>query len=276
MGWSAALELGFSAEAGITRLTHRAHRGPFLVQRAFLPEGPDLCHVYLLHPPGGLVAGDELRLDLKVGAAARALVTTPAAGKAYRSTGAVARQTHALAIAGDGTLEWLPQETILFDGAALELATRVELGPRARFFGAETICFGLPARGERFARGSCRQAFELWRDGAPLFVERGRFDGGAPVHQAAWGLRGATVATLVVAAPAPDAAVVGELRALAEGVPGGDRAAVTVVGADDAVLVVRHLGGAAERARAFLHAAWRLARPALFGRPAVAPRIWAT
>ena len=68
VGWHAALELAFAADVdtGATRLAHRAHRGPFVVQRALLPEGPDLCHVYLLHPPGGLVGGDELRLDLRV------------------------------------------------------------------------------------------------------------------------------------------------------------------------------------------------------------------
>ncbi len=87
MGWSAALELGFAADGGATRLARRAHRGPFVVQRPFFPEGREVCHVYLLHPPGGLVGGDELRLDLRVGPAAHALVTTPAAGKAYRTHG---------------------------------------------------------------------------------------------------------------------------------------------------------------------------------------------
>ena len=275
MGWSAALELGFAAERGMTRLAHRAHRGPFVVQRAFLPEGPDLCHVYLLHPPGGLVGGDELRLDLRVGAGARALVTTPAAGKAYRTTGATAQQAHALAVEADATLEWLPQETIVYDGARLELETRVDLGAGARFFGAETICFGLPARAEPFERGSCRLGFELRREGAPIFVERGRFDGSAPVFQAPWGLGGATVLALVVATPAPGAAALAELNALLAAIPESDRAGATLVGLDD-TLVLRYLSASAERARLFTQAVWRLLRPSLFGRPAVAPRIWAT
>ena len=275
MGWSAALELGFAAERGMTRLAHRAHRGPFVVQRAFLPEGPDLCHVYLLHPPGGLVGGDELRLDLRVGVGARALVTTPAAGKAYRTTGPTARQAHTLAVEANGTLEWLPQETIVYHGARVELETRIDLGPGARFFGAETICFGLPAREEPFERGWCRQVFELTRDGHPIFIERGRFDGGAPVHQASWGLGGATVLALAVATPAPEAAALAELSTLLAAIPEADRAAATLVGLDD-VLVVRYLSPSAERARLFTQATWRLLRPSLFGRPAVAPRIWAT
>ena len=275
MAWSAALELGFATDGQATRLARRVHRGPFLVQRPFFPEGREVCHVYLLHPPGGLVGGDELRLDLRVEAGAHTLVTTPAAGKAYRTLGPAARQTHALAVEADGALEWLPQETILYDGCDLELDTRVELGAAARFFGAETMVFGLPARGQSFARGSCRQAFALHRDGAPIFVERGRFDGGAPVHSAPWGLAGATVLTLIVAAPGPGEASLEALRALAAGLGGNERAGATVLGDGD-VLVARHLGGRAEEARAFVQAAWRLLRPELFGRAAVAPRIWAT
>jgi urease accessory protein len=281
VGWSAALELEFEADRGATRLARRAHRGPFVVQRPFFPEGKEVCHVYLLHPPGGLVGGDELRLDLRVGASARALVTTPAAGKAYRTKGPTARQSHALVVEEGGSLEWLPQEMIIYDGASVELETRVDLAPGARFFAAETLCFGLPARGEPFARGSCRQSFDLRRDGAPIFIERGRFDGGAPAAAAPWGLGGATVLSLVMASPAPGPAVIDELRALAAAAtadaaaPAVDRAAVTVLGGNE-VLVVRHLGGLAERARAFVHAVWRIVRPELLGRAAVAPRIWST
>jgi urease accessory protein len=274
-GWSAALELGFAAQRGATHLAHRSHRGPFVVQRPFFPEGREVCHVYLLHPPGGLVGGDELRLDLRVGAEAHALVTTPAAGKAYRTVGPIARQTHALSVEAAGTLEWLPQETIVYDGASVELGTRVALGRGARFLGAETIAFGLPARGQPFERGSCRQSFELWRDGAPIFVERGRFDGGAAGQSARWGLDGATVLTLLVAAPAPAPESVELLRLLAASRPAGEQAGATVLG-DDQALVLRHLGARAEQARAFIHAAWQIARPGLLGRPAVAPRIWAT
>lgn len=275
MGWSAALELGFATEGGATRLARRAHRGPFVVQRPFFPEGREVCHVYLLHPPGGLVGGDELRLDLQVGDGAHTLVTTPAAGKAYRTLGPAARQTQALTVRPGGALEWLPQETILYDGCNLELDTRVDLGTGARFFGAETIVFGLPARAEPFARGSCRQAFELRRDGVPLLVERGRFDAGAAMQQACWGLAGATVLTLIVAAPALDPSAVEAVRALAAGLGPDEQAGATVLGDGD-VLVIRHLAGRAERARAFVQAAWSLVRPALFGRAAVAPRIWAT
>ncbi len=275
-GWSASLALGFAADdGGATILSRRAHRGPFLVQRPFFPEGREVCHVYLLHPPGGLVGGDELRLELAVGAGARALVTTPAAGKAYRTLGPVARQSQRLAVEAGGTLEWLPQETIVYDGADLEIATEVDLAPGARFIGAETICFGLPARGAPFQRGSYRQSFALRRDGVPALVERARFDGGGEAQAAAWGLGGATVLTAIVASPAPGAAVLERLQADAGRLPAGDRAGATVV-ADGDLLVVRHLGTGAERARRFVHHTWGVLRAALFDRAPVAPRIWST
>jgi urease accessory protein len=255
------------------------------VQRPFFPEGPEVCHLYLLHPPGGLVGGDQLRVDVRVGPGARALLTTPAAAKVYRTAGPAVRQEQRLTVAAGGALEWLPQETILYDGADADLRTRVDLQRGARFIGADVLCFGLPARDEGFARGRCRQTLEIWRGGCPLLVERGRLDGAAAVHAGRWGLGGAPVLGTLLAAPAPaDAggALLAALRAEAERLPPGDLAAATTLGNDHVddgpadVLAVRYLGASVERARRFLHEAWRLLRPALLGRAAEAPRIWAT
>jgi len=245
------------------------------VQRAFYPEGPRTCHVYVLHPPGGIVGGDRLRVDVSVAAGAHALLTTPAATNVYRSAGPRARQRQHLRVASGGALEWLPQETILFDGADVELGTRVDLAAGARLVALETLCFGLPARAEAFLRGRCRQTLELWQDGRPLLFERGCFDGAAPVAAARWGLGGAPLLGTLLAAPAPPPAVLDALRALAAALPAGDLGAATIV-ADGAALVCRYLGHSAERCAAFLRAAWALLRPAVLDRPAAPPRIWAT
>lgn len=241
-----------------------------------------MCHVYVLHPPGGIVGGDHLHLSATVAGGAHALLTTPAATKVYRSSGACAQQWQHLSVAATGALEWLPQETILFDGAHVALRTRVDLDAGARFIGMETLCFGLPARQESFAGGRCRQALELWQDGRPILIERGRFDGAAPVSAGRWGLGGAPVlgTLLAVSGRATLTALnivtaMGEIRALAAALPPGDLAAVTTVG-QNAALVCRYLGGSAERCAGFLRAAWRLLRPAVLDRPATPPRIWAT
>src|SRR5205807_628493 len=102
------------------------------------------------------------------GPGAHALVTTPAATKAYRSAGPTARVHQVMRVAAGGALEWLPQETILHDGAALSLETVIALDEGARFMGMDALCFGLAARNEEWRRGRCRQRIELRRGGRPL------------------------------------------------------------------------------------------------------------
>jgi urease accessory protein len=262
-------------------LTHRRHEGPLAVQRPFFPEGPGVCHVYVLHPPGGIVGGDRLHIDARVSAGAHALLTTPAATKVYRTAGPSAAQLSDLTVAPGGVLEWLPQEAILYDGADVTLETRVHLAGDARFLGADMLCFGLPARRDPadagFARGRCRQAIELWRDGHPVVLERGRFDGAHAVHDARWGLAGAPVLGTFVASPAPTPSddLLLAIRARADALPAGELAAATLV-AGGGALVCRYVGASAERAHAFLRAAWADARRALLGRAPCPPRIWTT
>jgi urease accessory protein len=107
-GWQARLELGLAQWAGRTVLAHKRHFGPLTVQRPFYPEGGP-CHIYLLHPPGGVVGGDRLEIAVEVGEGAHALITTPGATKFYRSAGPRAHQIQHLSVAGGGVLEWFPQ-----------------------------------------------------------------------------------------------------------------------------------------------------------------------
>ena len=269
-GWQARLRLRFGGQDGRTVVRERAHEGPLQVQRAFYPEGPELCHVYLLHPPGGLVAGDRLDVNIDLDPGAHALVTTPAAGKVYRGDerpAATVRQQ--LRVGAGASLEWFPQETIVFEGGRVELETRVELAEGAAFLGWELCCLGRPAAGEAFAAGACRQRFELWRAGRPLCLERARLDGGAPALRARWGLGGAPVSATLLATP-----VAGPLDAI-RALPANAADLVSATLLDD-VLVCRYLGPSAERARRHFTRVWELIRPALLGRPHHSPRIWST
>lgn len=281
LGWQAALEVELRARDGRTFVSRRAHRGPLQIQRAFHPEGPATAHVYLLHPPGGVVAGDHLKIDVAAREGAHAVVTTPAATKLYRSRAPelIGRQTVRLRAANGTRLEWLPQENIVFDGARVELVTSVELEGDAAFIGWEVACLGRPASAERFHRGGARQRFEVWRDGVPLALERLTLPGldEAVVLDAAWGLRGAPVVGTMFATSVPTALETPDgldgLRALTEGLPAGEHASVSRL---DGVLVARALGDNAERMRALFGRLWAALRPMLLGRPALAPRIWAT
>lgn len=281
-GWQARLTLGFQHQHARTILGPCAHRGPLQVQRPFYPEGSDLCHVALLHPPGGVVGGDDLCIDVTLHPGARALVTTPAAGKFYRSAGPQARQIQRLRVAAGAALEWLPQENIVYSGARVHASTRVELQGDARFIGWEILCLGRPAAGERFASGEYWQDFELWRDGEPLYLEQGRYPGGDAVLDAGWGLRGqpvsATLACVGATLEAVDALRAGweACGALAPTEQSARGEELTTATHLDGVLVCRYLGSSTARARRLLTLTWSLLRPKVFGRPPCPSRFWNT
>jgi urease accessory protein len=257
-----------------------------VVQRPFYPEG-DPCHVYLVHPPGGVVGGDELRIDVQVDPGAHALITTPAATKFYRCDGRVSSQTQELHASG-ATLEWLPQENIFFRGADVRTATRVHVEQNSRFIGWEINCLGLPARDEPFDAGTLRLDLELWRGhgveavdlnrprdcdnemrDVPIFLDRLRLHGEAAARGALWGLAGQEAVGTLLATPATRAQVE-SIRELVADIP---FASVSLV---DGVLVLRALAPQAEAVRTLFICAWQRLRPAIIGREAVLPRIWST
>ncbi len=161
-GWRAELSLCCEQRGGRTVLARKRQFGPLTLQRPFYPEG-SVCHLYLLHPPGGVVGGDSLAVDIDLGPGARALVTTPGATKFYRSAGADALVTQRLSVAAGAGLEWFPQEAILFPGARVRSRTEVALQADASFIGWELLSLGRPVIGERFDSGAlhtglCRQS----------------------------------------------------------------------------------------------------------------------
>jgi urease accessory protein len=260
--WKAQLRLGFEQRKGRTVLAERRHDGPLVVQKALYPEGDAVCHAIVVHPPAGIAGGDELELTAGSAAGAHALLTTPGAGKWYRSAGPWASQKLRFEVAG--AMEWLPQESIVFDGAMARLETEVHLQGDARYLGWEILCLGRTGSGERFGKGEIRLSTQLYRDGKLLWLERGRIEGGGALLDSPAGLQGKPVcATLVAACPMVDLAACREIESLAvTQLPG--------------VLVARYLGDSSEQAKQLLAQLWRVLRPALFGRDARMPRIWST
>jgi len=267
-GWSARLDLGFQVGQGRTVLAHRERRGPLAVQRPFYPEG-EVCHVYLLHPPGGVVGGDQLHTEVELAPNSRALLTAPGATKFYRSAGAVASQEQRFNVGDGASLEWLPHENILFPGARVRSQTRVELQGDAHLALWEIHCLGRPVIGEVFSEGSLQTGLQLWRDGRPLLLERLRVD--AQQRQCGSILAGRAVTATALFSHSGEAELTVARDCIAEAGPG--LAAATLV---DDLLLLRYLGDSTEKARALFTQTWAALRPRLFGRPAVAPRIWST
>jgi urease accessory protein len=266
-GWRAALALGFEARAGRTVLAHRTQQGPLLVQRPFHPESNGTCHTYLIHPPGGIVGGDWLELDADASAGTRVLLTTPAATRWYFSAAREARLTQRLRVASDATLEWLPQETLVYDGAHARMETRVELASGARFIGWEILGLGRPARGERFTTGQLDFRFEIHRDGVPLLLERLRAtDGQLP------GMLGCSSAGTFLAAGADECLLARVREILPE--PADDLlAGATLIGD---LLLCRALGAQCAVLAELFRCVWQQVRPAVVGSHAAEPRIWRT
>jgi urease accessory protein len=278
-GWLARLELQFQQQTAGTRLTRRRHLGPLLVQKPLYPErdptgaapgadGP--CHVYVIHAPGGVAGGDELELDAQLEWGSHALLTTPAAGKFYRRGNAGwSRVSQTFSVHG-AALEWLPQENIFYPDSAADLSTIVKLSAQARFIGWEIGCLGLPACGLSLSGGELRLAFELWLDGRPLLIER--LAVARPGLSARWGMADHAALGTALFHPAS-----GRELQLANACIQKSCAHMTLACTlVDGVLVCRAVAQRADSLKQAFVALWRALRPALLGREAVLPRIWAT
>lgn len=268
--WQASLQLGFVDDRGVTRLTERRHAGPLRVQKPLYPEGGRVCHAILVHPPGGVVGGDELQITARAGTDTAVFLTTPGAAKWYKANGHVSKQTVDLEAGPGSVMEWLPQETIFFNAAEVELDTRVELAGDAVYLGAEILCFGRTASGETFDAGRICQRTSIRRDGRLIWFEQGTIAAQGTSMQGALGLHGNTVCATLIAAGRPlSADSLAELRACGSGLHAGASQL-------KAVLVARLLCNSSEVARRWMTDAWQVVRPVLCGRAAVVPRIWNT
>ncbi len=270
--WRASLSLIFSAKNQKTVLSKNLHMGPLLVQKPFYPESPKVCHVYLLHPPGGVVHGDQLNIDAIIEPFAHALITTPAAGKFYRSDGQFASLNQTLNVHESAKLEWLPQETLLFNDSKVHLKTQIKLAKNARFIGWEMLCLGRKASSEPYTLGLCRQKFELWRDNIPLFIERCQIDGQSDMLKKKWGMdHWPLTATLV----ATDCTKV-ELKSVQDLLATMDVKGHISVTLKEELLICRFLGEQAEHARNCFIQIWTLIRPTVINEKVHIPRIWNT
>ena len=270
--WRARLDLEFSNSNNKTILSHRKHYGPLQVQKPFYPEPNGTCHVYILHPPGGVVGGDRLNICVDVNSNAHALITTPAAGKFYRSAGPVARQEQIIKVAPKGTLEWFPSENIIFSGAKAQIKTKIELSRDSNFMGWEISCLGRPASNENFSQGELDQRFEIWREDRPIQIERLLLNAGNPSLHAKWGLLGFPVIGNMVCMTNNEG-LLDSLKSLAN--TSTDQELFSATQVDDIILCY-FLGNSAERARNYFIKAWKIFRQGVIQLEIVEPRIWKT
>ncbi len=267
-------EIHFGCRSGVTRLDHLYQRDPLRVLFPAPAAGDPLLAV-LLTTSGGLVAGDRLDVSVRLAPGAAAHVTASAAEKIYRSTGPTTTIHQSLSAASGAVLEFLPQETILFEGARLRRETTIELAPGAAFLGGEIVVFGRRARGEHFTRGFLREVWKVrrggrlvWGDALHLEDEIAAIIGDPACFDGA-----AAFATMILAPAGRDPSSLIESARQVQSARAADglRAGVTGVAG---LVVARWLAAdAAVLRRAYADLACHL-RQAAMGLPPMLPRLW--
>jgi urease accessory protein len=277
--WRAELNLRFEKVGSATRLTERSHHGPLRLLKPLYPEGDQNCHAVIVHPPGGIVAGDSLTTSVTVDEGACAVATTPGAQKWYRSTALGASAKTTLRIKEGAALEWMPQEAIIFDGAVAQQDLHIHLADSSKLFAWEMLCLGRSARNERFLNGRFSQQIRVFRNNALLWQEQTRLSGGDPLLNSPLGWGGNSVsATAWIAAGHDDPAHMSSdsqlLAAIQEGLADSTHAAASNVAPGFFLLKVA--GEDAESVRELLIGAWSRIRFNVFGLAPQRPRIWST
>ena len=288
--WLASLFLEFAIKSNVSQLVKTSRRGPLNVQKAFYPEGKDCAHVYLLHPPAGIVSGDELNIEICIQDSAHALITTPGANRFYRARTNLAigdsKQTQIsnINVLGKGICENFPLETIVYEGADAINQLDLKLSSQAHYIGWDISCLGLPAAGQPFKKGRFTQLNRVFIDGKLNFHDRINLTPNNNVCAHVAGLNNHSVfATMLAHAPKvrinvnEKSQLVDRLREQIAHTDGIDKPSqkVSVTYIRD-LLVVRYLGDHAEECKAIFTSIWKTIRPIYIQKEANVPRIWLT
>lgn len=275
MSWHAKLDIRYSLEQDKT-VARYEHDGPLRILQSLYPEGPATCHNVIVHPPGGLVGGDTLDIQVDVGVGAHGLITTPGATRFYKSLGEPALQRTRAAVQASARLEWLPLESIAYSACQAENRSTFKLAPSAEMIGWDITALGLPHAKLPFEAGSFMQHIEI----PGVWLERGRIDAtDERLLNSPLGLAGhkcmASIFFATGSALSRDRKehALNVARAVLDAHPLKHTAGATCP--NDQVVVVRVLAPWVEPAMGVLRQVWAAWRQELWQIEATSPRIWA-
>ena len=288
--WHGNLDLVFAKADDKTVLSRNQVQAPLKVLRPFYPEGSDVCHSVILHTAGGVVGGDRLDLNFHLESQALALITTGSASKIYRSNGLQAKQNIQIQVEADACLEFLPQETIVFDGAVYRQDLRVELAPKSCWLGWEITRFGRSARKERFLHGDWRSHTEVWQQGIPLWIDRQWLPGNEQIINSPHGLAGQSVVASLVWIGKPVSPEIVELARnlwqdtlarqkhppsppLSSPQPPAPSPSIGVTRLPSGLLC-RYRGSSTAIVKSWFMDVWQMLRVSFLARPICIPRVW--
>ena len=274
--WHGKLNLVYNYSQDKTTLIQSQNQAPLKVQRPFYPEGQSVCHSVILHTAGGIVGGDRLSCNFHLQPQSQALITTAAANKIYRSKGLQARQNIEIKIDNNACLEWLPQETIVFNSANFRQDIRIELTDDANFIGWEITRFGRTASCEKFVQGEWRSHFEIWQNNKPLWIDRQYLPGSEETFHSPHALAGKPiVGTLVYLGKPVPLEIVQQTRNLIPPSP-----ALPLPPSSFGVtrlengLLCRYRGDSTTEVRNWFISVWQLLRISFLERDRCLPRVW--
>lgn len=283
--WLARLEMTFSHRQQKTKLVNTLREGPLSVQRAFYPETTGAAHLYLLHPPAGIVSGDELHVAATLEENCQVLLTTPGANRFYRAREAKQMaskqcQFNRFTVADNAHLEFLPHETLVYTNANAFSHTHVYLDKGASYVGWDIACLGLPHIDQPFSNGQFTQTFSLYHNQKIRFHDRLALQAKDNLHHSRIGLAGHHVVGTMVLFNGHEASsnewaksMCSQIRRCIDEIDLSSFMSVTQL---QGVVVVRYLGEDSEVCREGFVRIWMQTRPQVSGHLAVPPRIWYT
>jgi urease accessory protein len=284
--WLASLELQLGHSSYGTQLTKTKRCGPLTIQKAFYPEGKDCAHLYLLHPPAGIVSGDELHVSINVQKNAHTLVTTPGANRFYRARTDLSIgdpkqiQTTQISLGADAKCEHFPLETLVYNQAHGVNHVEVRMQDSSVYCGWDMTCLGLPSSNEHFTAGRFTQLNTLYCDDILTYHDKVMIEPQSNIQQHAAGLAGNTVFGTFLAYASEKQVnneqrtlLIAKLREVVEAHSASSLISITDI---RQLLVMRYLGQQAHQCKTLFIELWKLVRPLYIEKQGVQPRIWFT
>lgn len=270
--WLGELELRFAVRKGKSVLIKSKHSGPFIVQRSFYSEEDNITpHVYLLHPSGGLVGGDELILDVQLEPQSKALLTTVSAAKFYRTNGLYASQQNIFKVANNAILEWVPQSSIFYPQSKAKISTTFILESGARIITFEILCFGSVVLNSGCSPKEINIFLSINLSNSIGLQERLQLN----ALDYSIKLGGFKICAFFFAVPSNEKMLF-QVRKLIETDLVDDHFQIGGVTLLEELLVVRLLGNDHQNLKKLLYRIWSVVRPIVVGKEVVMPRIWST
>jgi len=274
MAWRAELKLDYTRESQRS-VARYLHQGPLRILQSLYPEGDQICHNVLVHPPGGLVGGDILDIQITVAEGAHGLISTPSATRFYKSGGQAALQQVVATLDPGARLEWLPLEAIAYNDCEATNRAVFNLAPSAELITWDVTALGLPSSNMAFTQGHFQQHIEI----SGVWLERGNIRG----DDTRWlnsplGLAGdKCIASLVFASgstiePQRATQALEAARDVIETHPLRLQAGITC--AHPQVIVLRVMSPLVEPTMDLLKKVWAVWRHTLWYLPSTPPRIW--